>query len=346
MGNFLLDPKQVPHLGGIPNFPGKRDLGEFIDFNKKNTHHLANIGHKLYDTKEWDLFFIYFLTLDRIKHFLWRYCDHADPTHPGKTEYDNIIKDFYLIYDKVIGDFLQHKKPGTNVLIISDHGHQRRCTKVFNINEFLRRNKWLSMTTSKGGWWKIIIEKLKVVVLITMDKYNCQDIVFKLVRLIPNREALKKSSYIIDKENSLCFASEFCSTNPAGGIELNEKLLKTRDISRHELVNEVIKELNQIVDSTTGEKVVEWVRTRESLFKGKNNHKYPPILFNLKEDYGVNWNLFTDLISVNVTHKKISGGHRKKGVFIFDEPLYQHPMDITKLYSFILKIFYENSPSK
>lgn len=194
--------------------------------------------------------------------------------------------------------------------------------------------------------WKIIIEKLKIIVLNAMDKYNCHDIFFKMVRFIPNRKVLKKSSYIIDKENSLCFASEFCSTNPAGGIELNEKVLQELGIKSQAFVDELIEDLSKVTDPATGDNIFEWVQTRETLFGGKYIHMFPPIIFNLKEDYGVNWNLFTDLIGVNVTHKKISGGHREKGVFLFDEPLNSFPSNITELYSFILNIFHENSSNK
>ena len=179
-----------------------------------------------------------------------------------------------------------------------------------------------------------------------MDKYSCQDIVFKLVRLIPNRKALKNSSYLIDKKDSLCFASEFCSTNPAGGIELNEKMFEDHKINRQEFVNELMEELNNVVDPETGEKIVEWVQTREALFKGENTKNFPSILFNLTNDYGVSRNLFTDLVTVNVTHKKISGGHRQKGVFLFDKQMKIVPFCITELYQFIVNCFNENSPSK
>ena len=102
----------------------------------------------------------------------------------------------------------------------------------------------------------------------------------------------------------------------------------------------------KVTDPATGDNIFEWVQTRETLFGGKYIHMFPPIVFNLKEDYGVNWNLFTDLIGVNVTHKKISGGHREKGVFLFDEPLNSFPSNITELHSFILNIFHENSSNK
>lgn len=339
-GDFPLDEREVPHLGGIPHFPSKKELSEFVKFNRKNTLDVAKLGHKLFNAKDWDLFFIYFLTLDRIKHFLWRYYDETDPTYPGKNEYSEAIKEFYILYDEVIGKFLKCKSEERSVMIISDHGHQKRCTKVFNINEFLRQNQWLSIPSNKKGVrWKIVLEKLKVFVLNAMDKYNCQDVVFKLVRWIPNRKALKKSSYIIDKEQSLCFASEFCSTNPAGGIELNEKAIAKQGLILESFVDDLIKKLRVIKDPATGENIFEWVKKRDSLFHGRHKKEYPPVLFNLREEYGTNWNLFTDLIGVNVTHKKISGGHRKKGVFVFDKPLSRVPENITDLHDFILNHF-------
>lgn len=339
-GKFLFDVREVPHLGGIPHFPTKDELNEFIEFNKKNTLDVAQLGHKLFSNKDWDLFFIYFLTLDRIKHFLWRYCDETDPTYPGENEFNGTIKEFYKLYDEIIGKFLNYKSKDKSVMIISDHGHQKRCTKVFNINEFFRQNKWLMIPyKEKGVRSKVALEKLKVFVLHAMDKYNCQDIVFKFVRFIPNRKALKKSSYIIDKKQSLCFASEFCSTNPAGGIELNRQAIEKQGLNYDSFVEEVIGSLRKIKDPSTEDTIFDWVDKRDSLFTGKYREKFPPVLFNLKEEYGTNWNLFTELISVNVTHKKISGGHRKKGVFLFDKPVNNTPLQITDLNDFVLSYF-------
>jgi len=346
-GEPLLDSKQIPHLGGIPKFPAEKEFKDFISFNRSNTNEVAKLGHDLYNRDEWDLFFIYFLTLDRVKHFLWRYNDDTDPTYPGNNNYRGTIKDFYIQYDSIIGSYYNNRKPDTNILIISDHGHQRRCIKVFNINEFFRQKKWLVLPTSKKGvWWKILLEKLKVSVLKNMDKYSCQDMVFKLVRLIPKRKALKSSSYIIDKNNSLCFASEFCSTNPAGGIELNDEALENQGIVRQDFIDELFAELNNIEDPETGEKVFEWVQTREDLYKGGKIDNFPPIIFNLANDYGVSWNLFTDLVTANVTHKKISGGHRQKGVFLIDKQVNGIPTSIAELYQFIVSHFNESSSDK
>ena len=47
-----------------------------------------------------------------------------------------------------------------------------------------------------------------------------------------------------------------------------------------------------------------------------NSSKYfPDILFKLNEKYGVSWQLYSPLFSINPTHKKISGGHKQYGVF-------------------------------
>jgi len=193
----------------------------------------------------------------------------------------------------------------TFLIVLSDHGHGRRCTKCLNLNEFLRNKKYLLLKdTGIKGSTKRFIEKVKVFSLESFHKLELQDLMYKIAKCVPNKKALRKASYLVDNEKSLAYASGFCSTNPFGGIEVK------KDEKYEELRSQIIKDLNEYLPEDT----VRWVKRREELYQGEYLDKYPDIVFELNEDYGINWDLFTSLISENYTHRKISGGHRKEGI--------------------------------
>jgi len=135
----ILKRYKIPPLGGIVDLPTKKTLGNFCGKTRKSTLDLAEFGIKLLKENDWSLYFITFFTLDRIQHFFWRYCDQEDPTYPGKNCYQYVIKDFYRLFDGIIGKFISLIDKNTTLIVLSDHGHGRRCTKSLNLNEVLRR---------------------------------------------------------------------------------------------------------------------------------------------------------------------------------------------------------------
>ncbi|MBI5049490.1 MAG: alkaline phosphatase family protein [Nitrospirae bacterium] len=134
----LLTEYDFPPLGGIVDFPDEKDLGKFINRSKDVTEQLGDVSLRIYKDRSPDLLFVTFLTLDRIKHFLWRFTDKEDAYYPGENPFTDAIKDFYLVFDGIIGRFVKSLPEDTTLLIISDHGHRRRCSKCLNLNEILR----------------------------------------------------------------------------------------------------------------------------------------------------------------------------------------------------------------
>lgn len=297
-----------PPLGGIVDFPDENELQNFINNTKKNTQELAKVSLEVLKYISPDLFFVTFLTLDRIQHFLWRFTDSQDPTYPGENFYKNSIKEFYILFDQIIGEFMQIMDKDTLLVVISDHGHGRRCTKCLNLNEFLRRKGYLAIRGSGiKGSGKKMIEKMKILSLKGFHRFGLQDLMYKITKFIPNRKSLRKSLYLINKETSLAYTSEFCSTNPFGGIEIK------KGNEYEELRSQIMEEIEGL-NGYLQKNIVKWIKRREELYEGEYLDNYPDVVFELDEDYGVNWNLFTSLISENYTHRKVSGGHRKEAI--------------------------------
>jgi predicted AlkP superfamily phosphohydrolase/phosphomutase len=101
----VLSEYSFPRLGGMVDFPDEKNLDTFLITSKKLTEDLADVGLKIYKEQNPDLYFITFLTLDRIKHFLWRFTDKEDIFYPGANNFNESIKSFYLLFDEIVGRF-------------------------------------------------------------------------------------------------------------------------------------------------------------------------------------------------------------------------------------------------
>ena len=303
---------KFPPIGGIVDFPEEKDLGEFFERTVKVTEELADVGLQIYKDHRPDLYFLTFLTLDRMKHFFWRFTDKDDVYYPGKNPHEDSIKDFYVILDGIIGKFRDAIDEETVIMVLSDHGHRRRCTKCLNLNEILRQKGYLE-TVAKGasGAIKQVVERAKVFTVSSLAKLDLQDWIYRIAKFIPNRKALKKSTYLIDSAGSAVTLSNLCGTNPYGGLDIRPG----SDGEYEDLREKVIGELMDLNDSL-GVDAVKWAGKKEDLYSGRNDKRLPDVLFELHEEYGVGMDLFCDLITENFTHKKISGGHKIEAVLL------------------------------
>jgi len=310
----VLENYKIPHLGGVrTKFPvTKKELNKFRKRLEKITLDEVEFGLKILEDYTWDLAFINLITLDGIEHSFWRYCNADDPTYPGKNPFENVIKDFYKLHDEVIGRFIQ-AHPDAGIIVVSDHGHCMRSIKLVNINEFLRRKGYLS---SKEGKTKTvsITEKIKSKLLDIIYKYELYGVALRVTHLMPSTsKKLQKSEFSIDIKKSKAIASDFTGMNPFGGINI---ISTDNEGDYEELRTLIIKELLEFKDPETNEKLVRWACRREELYSGEYISKYPDVLFELKKEYGVNWAIHTQLITVNYAHKLLSGGHSREATFL------------------------------
>jgi len=295
----------LPEMGGIVDFPTKNTLPGFIDRTRELTMDLHRFACKTFRRERWDLFFVNYLTLDRVQHFFWRYFDEEDPTYPGKNRYSEVIPQFYRLFDSLVADYAQMMEDGDVLLVVSDHGHGMRCTKAFHLNEFLRQEGYLASKVTKGKLDpKYLVERAKQTALNIAHKYDMVDLAYRIGKLIPRAKELKKSTFIIDKEESLARTASFAGMNPSGGIEIDRDLCAQRELDCEQVRTSIIDRLAELKD------IVEWAAPREELFQGRHADVYPEILFELKPEYGVSRTLYAPLVGVNPTHKKVSGGHK------------------------------------
>jgi len=336
--SYLKGNKIPDSIGGITEFPNKTNMKPYYDEMVKDTQEQVDFGIDLLKNNEIDFFFQTIVTTDRVQHHYWRYCDKNDPTYPGPSEIDTTVTDFFKLTDNIVGQFMKELNDNDVLLIMSDHGHGMRCTHCFNTNEFLRKKGYLKSSSGKKKFSKkIILEIMKNKVLKFMNDHDLEDYISVIAKFVPNAKALKKGSHITNYSGSMAYGSDFAGTNPFGGICINKEHVDDYDSFRENLM----KELSEIEHD--GKKIFTWIKKREELYSGELIERYPDILYEMLPQYGSGFSLHTDEITINPTHKKISGGHKKNGIFFIHNAekwdINQKDCKITNLHETLLSLY-------
>ena len=276
---------------GVTNAPSMRQLDTWCDELQARTMQQAARALELFHREPWDLFFVQLDMLDNAQHYLWRFSDPGDPTYPGRSRYAGRIMECYRLFDEIIGRFRRSLPDDCVLLIVSGHGHGRRCVYRLHINEWLR-----------GQGLLVAQERL-------------QDILPRLARHFPGRRA-RCSLASIDRSASAAQLVELAGIGPCGGIALNRDALVRRGESYRRARTMLLQKLLRLC--VKGHPVVKWARTREELHEGTFTTRYPDIVFELRSDFGVASDLFVPLVTPDNAHRLISGGHTAQGVLLME----------------------------
>jgi predicted AlkP superfamily phosphohydrolase/phosphomutase len=219
-----------------------------------------------------------------------------------------VIKDFYKLYDKVIGRYLDAISSDVVIIVFSDHGHCMRPVKLVNINELLRKKGYLVAKGNKPG--KFGIEKLKRDLFGVMTKYKLGQLALKVLYAFPEIKKIYTAPPSIDFMKTYAHISDLSGIKAYsyGGIKIRKENIK--DIGYEQLRNILVNELCNIKDPDTGENLVRWVRKREDLYQGIYISEYPDIVFELNENYGAGWAIYEPLITTSYSHNIHPGSHR------------------------------------
>jgi predicted AlkP superfamily phosphohydrolase/phosphomutase len=301
---------ELPEMGGMTDFPDESRLEQFVQDTIQSTNTLAHFGLELLGSEKWDLFFISFFTLDRMQHFLWRFWDDSDPLYPGHSNLEGSIMKAYKTFDEIVGKFLEQIDNDTGLVVLSDHGHGQRPTMLLNANELLRQSDFLKTykDINRIISFKKSIELFKNMSIRVVVKFLGESWLYRIGRVIPKktRKALKKSSYLIDKEESIAWASELGGGASVGGLTINPKINRLSQEYKNS-ANKIL-EILENVNSSTNEQVIKWAKIQDV------ENFYPDIVIELDQPYSIGRSLFCNILEKNPRHRIISGGHKKEGV--------------------------------
>jgi predicted AlkP superfamily phosphohydrolase/phosphomutase len=296
-------------------FPGYRQLDTWAELGKKNLSNEIAVSNTISTNEDWDLFFVYFSELDIIQHRLWRFFDEKDPLYKISPLGSKIF-DYYKIIDDYLANFIQ-RFPDVDLIILSDHGHKIRPFMTFNINEFLRERKIIQEDCGFKNKMKIKIKNLLLNIINTLDLEEAAiKLIIKNPGMSKGSKSIYSSSFAFDKNKSRAYLSNFAGIKSYsfGGIEINKSLVPK--IEYNSLCEEIVSSLSSL-KTPDDKNLFHWIAKREDVFPGKFSGKiYPDIVFELHEEYGTGWDIYTNRFGKAYDHKIASGGHSKNGVFL------------------------------
>lgn len=340
-------PRLYPHkpsLVGVRGFPNQSSKGfqQYIDKHKVQAFSDAEFALQIMDEFEWDFFFVYWSTLDAISHFFWGHYDEEDPAYTSDNSFESVIPAAYQWLDDIIGRFQARLDDCDTIMVLSDHGHGGRPSKLINVNEILRRAGLLNTIDLRKHPHVALLERGKRLAVQTVSRLGLAKAAGKALRLVPWAMSAYTRPPIIDWGSTVAYASDMSGIKAYtyGGIRINQDAF---DQSEYEYVRDrIIDLMSQDCVSERGESIIEFIGRREDLYTGPHVSKYPDIILEFKYGFGLGWEVFVPFLTDAVSHNIVPGSHRgDTGVFIMKSPNKpgRYIMDLRDISALILDLF-------
>lgn len=319
----------MPDMGGITDYPYHKNMNDFYNKTFETTKKQFELFDKCLERESYDFAFLGILTLDRMQHFLWRYTDSTDRTYVKKTSLHDSILETYKLIDKNLEYLYEKYSDRFDLLVISDHGHGKRCEKTFYINRWLIQNGFIPNKSLK----KRTIEHLKNSTLNFLCNIHCVAKGSKFFKKFKFLHKVKNADYGESKSTKKISVPNFDGINPFGGIRVNRECFNSDD-EYNLTIDKIIESLTTVEDK--GNRIVEWAKRREEIYTGEKENVYPEIIYKLDNNYGVDRGLYgKKLFGKSYFHEVLSGGHRWNGIFISNKEY--NIQSVLEIYDFILK---------
>ncbi len=277
--------------------------------------------------KPWDLFMLHFLGTDRMQHEFWHLIDPEHPQHdPAEHRcYGNVILDFYQRVDHAVGRLLGALEKDTVVLIMSDHG-LGSAHKFINVNTWLLQEGLLHLKrTPLTGLRRILFR----------SGMNYSIAAQWILKLGLGRRAKQAGRARREEFQRRLFLSlddvdwsrtQVYSMGNFGQLFVNLKGREPQGIVApgfdcEQLLDDLARRLQALVDPDTGQAVIERVFRREQVYDGPYAASAPDLMF-LTQDMSYKAMGLSDFSSPRVFDPiyGTTGHHRMNGVMIWNGP--------------------------
>lgn len=305
-------------LDPIFSVPSQKYFPSYISAYRRLVRAETELGLRMMRMEKWDIFFLYSSALDWVGHNLWSYLDPTDPAHPGPNRYQDTLKDFYKLYDDMVGSLVAEVGPDTSVIIFSDHGFAQRPSRLLNLNEVLREEGLLVPRLKRGDRKSpiYIFDLIKRTGTKILNRRGAGPRTMWLLHHLPSLRRRFTVPQFINWDETAAYLSDLSGVKAYsyGGIIISRDKLAGR--SYEEVRQRLIARLEAIADPEGGSRLVKWARPREELYSGPHISKYPDIVFQLREDYGAGWSIYQPLTATSPTHNIQPGTHRVDGAVL------------------------------
>lgn len=291
VGSYIIELDHNPRLMENPEMYVK-ELINIIDIREKTVRYLTN-------KYTFDFFMVVFTAADRIQHSFWKFIDKDHPYY--SNEFEDAIFRIYKRIDEAVGRIIAPLDDSTDIIVMSDHG---MCSvhKTVNINRWLMENDYLHLKNETSA------SKLK-------------DIFRRSKRRFFNTGEMILWDHFIDWTRTRAFY-----VGSWGNISINLKgrfpggIVNPGD--EYELLrNDIIKKIEQLCDSETGQPVLKSVLKREDIYTGNYVKDAPDLILIWNEKYNglkptqerLRGKGSTDIIKISDT---FCGDHSPNGIVI------------------------------
>lgn len=305
-----VDMEAMPSIGGMVEHPTDREMPGFYNDTMKLSQDQFDTFHRYFQKEDYDFAFLGVTTPDRMQHFLWRYTDPGDRTHPKNHALKNSILDMYQLMERNVEKIMADYGDQYHVVVISDHGHGRRCEKTFYVNQWLIQQGFMEDKSSK----KRLVEYAKNSMFRLLATFHCVESGTRFFKQFKFAHKVKNADYVFSDKKQKVYAPKFDGTNPFGGIMVNRSEFSS-DKDYETMRQRIIDGLRAVKDN--GTPIMLWVKRREEIYEGNKVANYPDIVYRMLPDYGVDRGLFGKrLFGINAMHEVLSGGHQFLGVIM------------------------------
>ena len=327
-----IDLNDMPPIGCMVDHPTDKEMPKFFKDTMDLSQKQFDTFHKYFRKDKYDFAFLGITTPDRIQHFLWRYTDSEDRTYPGNNPLQNAILEMYRLMEKNVKKIMDDYGEEYNIIVISDHGHGRRCEKTFYINQWLISQGMIEDKSKK----KRMLEYMKNATFKFLATFHIVEPGIKFLKKFRFAYKVKNADYVFSDKNQRVYIPQFDGCNPFGGIMVNRSEFAS-DKEYEAMRQMIIDGLLQIKDH--GKPIMIWVKRREEIYEGVKVKNYPDIVYRMLPEYGVDRGLYGKrLFGINAMHEVLSGGHQFLGVIMGNRSDVKDVGSVLNMYKYIIGV--------
>ena len=117
----------------------------------------AHMAHELEQFKQ-GIFLFYYESPDIIQHMFWRSIDQDHPLHTAEAaQYKNVISDWYVEMDQIVGSVVSELRQGDTLLVLSDHG-MTTFRRSVHVNSWLKEQGYLFLREGKSSGAELLAD--------------------------------------------------------------------------------------------------------------------------------------------------------------------------------------------
>ena len=328
-----VDLTTMPSIGGMVDHPTKKEMTDFYQKTMELSQKQFDTFHKYFRAEEYDFAFLGITTPDRMQHFLWRYTDEQDVRHPKNNNLKDSILKMYQLMEANVEKIMALYRDTHNIIIISDHGHGRRCEKTFYVNQWLIKQGLISDKSKK----KRMIEYTKNMTFKILATLRIVEPGTRFFKKFKFAHKVKNADYVFSSnKKQMIYVPKFDGCNPYGGIMVNRSFFESEE-AYEAMRQRIIDGLYAVEDH--GMPIMLWAKRREDIYQGNNVENYPDVVYLMKPEYGVDRGLFGErLFGISAMHEVVSGGHKPVGVIMGNREDIGTITSILQMYEYVLKV--------